>query len=86
MTTFNAETVRQLEQLDDAIYQENGLTSRPAGKKWVYIVLDLARRLTDNTELLKATGPAELDQLTTENFHTMRTAAEIALHLQELNS
>ena len=86
MMNFNADTVQQLEKLEAEIYQAHGFTRRPAGKNWVYLVLALAKALTDNDELLNATGPAELDALTNENFHTMRTAAEIALNLQSMNA
>lgn len=82
---INIDAVHQLEILEAKYYEAYGLASRPTGNTWIYLVLDLVKALTDNKKLLKATGPAELEQLTAENYHTMRAAAEIALHLDRLN-
>ena len=75
------DTVSKLQAIDCEIMNRYGLTSRPAGKTWIHVVLDLVRELADNDALTTAIRPEDLDQLTEENFHTMRTAAEIALKL-----
>lgn len=74
--------VGTLKQIEDDTYHDYGVTSRPAGDLWVKIVLDLARRILDTDGLPEALTPAILDDLTENNFHTARHAAELVIHLK----
>ena len=49
----------------------------------VYMVLDTARRILDEGGLLEAITPEALDDLTADNYHTARHAAEILLKLKK---
>ena len=81
--TEGAFAVGTLERLEDAVYIAAGVDCKPQGKKWLYMVLDLARRILDEDNLLEAITDDDLDQLTEDNFHTARHAAEILLHLNK---
>lgn len=72
--------VETLEQLEDTVYNLYGVTSRPAGNTWAYMVLDLARKIIE-AEGLDITQD-DLEQLTEDNAHTARHAANIALYLK----
>lgn len=78
-----ADPVGTLERLEDEVYTAHGISSRPAGKEWAYMVLDLGRRILDEDGLLEAVTPADLEALTEDNFHTARHAAEVVLHLKQ---
>ena len=73
--------VQKLQEIDERICMEKDICSRPAGKNWVLLVLDLARAIVEDPELLDKISSEDLEQLTEENYHTMRSAAEIALRL-----
>ena len=75
--------VGTLEQIEDDTYHDFGVTSRPAGDLWIKIVLDMARRILDADGLPEALTADVLDDLTTDNFHTVRQAAEIIIHLRQ---
>lgn len=80
---FSSLTVGTLKSLEAEIYKAYGVDSKPAGLKWVEMALDLAKRITEEPGLLDAITEADLDQLTEENAHTARHAAEVALHLKK---
>lgn len=80
---FSSLTVGTLKSLEVEIYKAYGVDSKPAGLKWVEMALDLAKRITEAPDLLDTITEADLDQLTEENAHTARHAAEIALHLKK---
>ena len=82
---FSAATVETLELMQDDIYTKYRTKHRPTGTPWVYMVLDLVREIVDRDGLLESITEADLNQLTEENFHTIRTAAEVALHLNSIN-
>ena len=82
---FSPRTVETLEIIEDEMYTKYKTNCRPKGKTWVYMVLDLIREIVDREGLLESITEADLNQLTEENFHTMRTAAEIAIHLDSIN-
>lgn len=76
------EAAAALERLEDDIYNDYGVNSKPAGGLWLYMVLDMARRILDEGGLLEAITPEDLDTLTAGNFHTARHAAEVLLQLK----
>ena len=76
-------TVGTLKRLEEEIYSDYNVNSKPAGLEWVTMALDLAKRITEAPGLLDAITDADLDQLTEENFHTARHAAEAAQHLKK---
>ena len=80
---FSSVTVGTLERLEDETYSAYGVNSKPAGLKWVEMALYLAKRITEEPGLLDAITEADLDQLTEENFHTARHAAEVAQCLKK---
>ena len=82
-TTASPATVGTLKRLEDETYTAYGVDHRPAGLKWVSLTLDLAKRITDEPDLLNVITEADLDQLTEDNFHTARHAAEVARYLKE---
>ena len=75
--------VGTLKRIEDETYHDFGVTSRPAGDLWIKIVLDMARRILDTDGLPEALTPAILDDLTADNFHTARHAAELIIHLRQ---
>lgn len=83
---FSSSTVGILKRLEDETYSAYGVNSNPAGLKWVEMALYLAKRITEEPGLLDAITEADLDQLTEENFHTARHAAEMVLHLNKYNT
>lgn len=79
----DAATVGTLQDLENDIYEAYGVNHKPRGLTWVNMVLDLAKRITNEPGLLDAITEANLDQLTEENYHTARHAAEVALYLKK---
>lgn len=77
------EVVAKLETLENNVYKEYKVDSKPAGKTWLYMALDLARKIAEEPGLLEAITDADLDQLTEDNFHTARHAAEVARGLMK---
>lgn len=75
-------SVESLERLENESYSHFEVDSKPQGKKWLLIVLDLARRIVEAPGLLEAITPEDLEQLTADNYHTARHAAETVLHLR----
>ena len=67
-------TAKELMKLQDAIFDKYGLQSAP-GSSW--LIIELRNQITP--ELLQAITPADLDQLTANNYHTARRAAETRL-------
>lgn len=80
---FLGDPVGTLGRLEDKAYNQFGTDHRPPGKQWGYMVLDLARRILDEDNLINTISDADLDQLTEGNFHTARLAAEIALRINK---
>lgn len=80
---FSSVTVGTLKSLEAEIYKTYGVRSKPPGLTWVKMALDLAKRITEAPDLLDTITEADLEQLTEENAHTARHAAEIALHLKK---
>lgn len=82
-TSRGADPVQTLERLENEIYQEYQVNHKPAGIMWVNMVIDLAKRITSEPGLLNAISEKHLEQLTQDNFHTARHAAETVLHLKK---
>ena len=80
---FSSVTVGTLERLQAETYNAYGVRSKPTGLIWVKMALDLAKRITEEPGLLDTITEADLEQLTEENAHTARHAAEVALHLKK---
>lgn len=76
------QTVDWLMGLEDKMYARYGVDSRPAGKTWAFMVLDLAALILDDMEPGEITKEV-LDELTENNYHTARRAAVIALRLNK---
>lgn len=74
------ETVKAIQDIDTVIYKKYDLRQKPKGTRWLYVVLDMAEKILDEIPLEELT-PDVLDQLTDQNYHTARHAAEILLHL-----
>ena len=74
--------VEVIEQLENDIYKKYDTDHKPRGKVWLYIVLDLARLISENVNLDDITETV-LEELTADNFHTARHAAETILHLKK---
>lgn len=81
-TAPNIERVQMLEYFDAAAYDTHGATSKPHGRAWVPIVLDIVDQIFTYMNPADITE-ADLDQLTADNFHTARHAAEIAIYLNK---
>lgn len=75
----NSDTIKQLQE---DILTAHNVTSRPAGRTWMYIVLDLARRILDADNLAETITPDDLKQLQTDNYHTATEAVKIVLDLR----
>lgn len=75
--------VESLKRLENESYSYFEVDSKPQGKKWLLMVLDLARRIVEAPGLLEAITPEDLEQLTEDNYHTARHAAETVLNLKE---
>ena len=72
-----------LERLENVTFDDFGYDHKPAGAIWLKMVLNIAERITDTPDLLDAITSADLDQLTEDNYHTARHAAEILLNLKK---
>ena len=82
----NKATVGTLENITGEVYMEYNVNSRPPGKLWGLMVLDIARRILNAEGLVESITPADLEQLTEDNNHTGRQAAEIAIKLYTMNT
>ena len=71
-----------IKRMQDDLEQAHGSTSRPAGRAWVDMVLELARRILDAGSLADAITPEDLEQLQTDNYHTAAEAARVVLDLR----
>lgn len=76
-------TVEILKQLQAETYTTYNVTSKPAGDTWIMLTLDLARRILETPGLSDRITDGILDQLTEENAHTARHAAEVVRHLKK---
>lgn len=72
-------TAETLMQLQDALFYRYKLDSAPAGEMLQKITRELSGAILEAPGLLEAITPADLDQLTANNYHTARRAAEMAL-------
>ena len=71
--------VQRLMDINNEIRQRHGYHCRPKKESDYNILLyEIAERIAGEPGLLEAITPADLDQLTTENYHTAREAAEKA--------
>lgn len=75
-------TVPLLEALEDEAYTKQGITSRPAGADYIRMVLDIAQGAID-AGIYNRIDPDDLEQLTEDNYHTARRAAQVLLDLQK---
>ena len=75
--------VERLEILEDDIYNAYGVESKPAGDTWVMMVLDIAKGILKKPGLSDAITEGDLNQLTEDNYHTARHAAEVIRHLKK---
>ena len=73
-------TAEKLANMENDVFRAYGMDRRPAGKLWLQMVLDLAKRITEEIPPEDLT-PEVLDELTADNFHTVRHAAELVLEL-----
>ena len=73
--------VIRLEAIEDDVYDLHRLNSRPNGADYVSIVLEIAHNAIDKG-LYKKITPADLEELTADNYHAARKAAEILLDLE----
>lgn len=76
------DTINKIYDIDTSITLKYDLKQKPKGTRWLYVVLDIAEKILDEIPLEELT-PDVLDQLTDQNFHTARHAAEILLHLNK---
>lgn len=76
------ERVQMLEYFDAAAYDTHGATGKPRGRAWIPIVLDIVDQIFTYMDPADITE-ADLDQLTADNFHTARHAAEVAIYLNK---
>lgn len=74
------DTINKIYDIDTSITLKYDLKQKPKGARWLYVVLDIAEKILDEIPLEELT-PDVLDQLTDQNYHTARHAAEILLHL-----
>ena len=81
--TFSPATVGTLKRLEEETYSAYGVNSKPPGFTWINMALDIAWKITNEPGLLDTITEADLDQLTEENFHTARHAAEVARYLKK---
>ena len=70
-------TVEILKRLQGEIYEAYNVTSKPTGDTWIKLTLDLAKRILETPGLSDRITAKDLDQLTEENAHTARHAAEV---------
>lgn len=75
----NFETVRRAAEIEAAAFSAAGYDSKPRGAAWIYLVLDIAKEYARQDLQFTA---ADLDQLTAENYHTARHAAETYINLK----
>lgn len=71
-----------LERLEDSAYSHFDVTCRPTGANYVYMVLDIAKSAVA-AGLYNKIKLRDLEQLTTDNYHTARKAAQIIYDLQK---
>ena len=72
-------TVQKAEEISNDAFSFAGYKEKPAGKQWVMLVLNIARQYArDGMHFTDS----DLEQLTTDNYHTARFAAEIVRDLQ----
>lgn len=74
--------VATIEQLENDVYKKYDTDHKPRGKVWLYMVLDLAKLIAEKVDFDDITEDV-LEELTTDNFHTARHAAEAILDLQK---
>ena len=70
-----------LEALEDDTLKSLGYTSRPTGTDYIKAVLQIAQGALFRGAYKKIT-PADLDQLTEDNYHIARRSAQILLDLE----
>lgn len=73
-------TVQKAETISNDAFAIAGYKEKPAGKKWVMLVLNIARQYARDGLRF---SDEDLEQLTTDDYHTARFAAEIVRDLQE---
>lgn len=76
-------TVEVFRRLQAETYTAYNVTSKPAGDTWIKLTLDLAKRILETPGLSDRITDEILDQLTEENAHTARHAAEVVRHLKK---
>ena len=74
-------TTERLMQLQEAVFDLYGYDFIPKNNIWASMVLDIAKQIITEG-LADRITPEDLDELTEENYHTARRAAEIAQSLQ----
>lgn len=74
--------VATIEQLENDVFKKYGTDHKPRGKIWLSMTLDLAKLIITDVDL-DAITDAVLDELTADNYHTARHAAEIVLRLNK---
>lgn len=72
------DTVEALQGIQDKVYTARGWNCKPAGNEWLRGLLEMCAGILD-AGLLDDITREDLDQLTAENFHTVRHAAEMLL-------
>ena len=73
--------VEIIENLENEVFKKYDVDHKPRGKIWLCMVLDLAKMISEKIEIDEITDTV-LDELTTDNFHTARHAAETILNLK----
>lgn len=71
-----------LEALEDDTFRCLGYTSRPTGTDYIKAVLQIAQGALFRGAY-KSITPEDLEQLTEDNYHTARRAAQILLDLEK---
>lgn len=75
---FDPDTVEALQGIQDNVYTARGWQCMPAGNEWLRGLLEMCAGILD-AGLLDDITRDDLDQLTAENFHAVRHAAEMLL-------
>ena len=75
-------TINQLIQYDNHIWDKYGYTSRPNGRDYIYLVLELAGGIATAFKIEELTQEVQ-DILTNENYHTLNQAIDIVKHLNK---
>jgi hypothetical protein len=78
-------TANKIMKIDEAICTQKGINSRPAGKEFCFMILDMVRGIIEN-DLADKIENDDLEILTNENFHSARFAAEIAKRIWKESS